>query len=330
MNQANRLQTIVISALLSASSVSFAHDVEIARSVRKALPYLEREGVAWMEKRGCVSCHQIPFMVWSLSVASQAGFDIDAAKLRQWRTWSTDVVNFVKPEQKKDIDRAKTMSGNIDTMAAMLLAVDDDPSSEWRQSFSAGLAANQNDDGSWKSCGQLPAQKRPTRETSSVTAAWTLLALTAQGHDQFDADAALRTIDATTAAKSTEWWAARLLLADRLNENRKTEFQSALLERQNDDGGWGWITGDTSDALATGMAIYALRVTSEGANVDNALTRATSFLIDTQQEDGSWKVSGTKKSTQTKSTPTSSYWGTAWTVIGLLEVGADPHGGAGT
>ena len=77
--------------------------------------------------------------------------------------------------------------------------------------------------------------------------------------------------------------------------------------------------------MATGMAIYALSVTSGPAetNVQAALAKATTFLVDTQQDDGSWAVPGTKKSTQKKATPTASYWGTAWAVIGLLEIGAD-------
>ncbi len=146
-------------------------------TIEKALPYLETEGVAWMEKRGCVSCHQVPFMLWSLAAAQQAGFDVDPAKLARWRSWSTDVVNFVKPEQKQDVDRDQTMAGNIDTMSALLLAVDGDSNDDWRGSFAAALAKNQQDNGSWKSCGQLPAQKRPTEETGGVTTAWTLLAL---------------------------------------------------------------------------------------------------------------------------------------------------------
>ena len=137
-------------------------------TIAKALPYLESEGVAWMEKRGCVSCHQVPFMLWSLSAAQQAGFDVDPTKLSEWRSWSTDVVNFVKPQQKQDVDRDQTMAGNIDTMSAMLLAVDGDPNDDWRGSFAAALAKNQQDNGSWKSCGQLPAQNtaRPKKRAA--------------------------------------------------------------------------------------------------------------------------------------------------------------------
>jgi squalene-hopene/tetraprenyl-beta-curcumene cyclase len=298
---------------------------DTAATIQQALPYLENEGVAWMEKRGCVSCHQVPFMLWSLSAAKQAGFDVDPVKLARWRNWSTDVVNFVKPAQKQDLDRDQTMAGNIDTMSALLLAVDDDAKSDWRVSFAAGLANNQKDKGSWKPCGQLPAQKRPTEETAGVTTAWTLLALTSQGFTEFDAEAALREVDAVDAAKSTEWWSVRLLLADRLGEDRLPALRQALLGRQNDDGGWGWISGEASDALATGMAIYALSVTSgdDAGDVRAALAKATTLLLTTQQQDGSWAVPGTKKNTRQKNTPTASYWGTAWAVIGLLELAAD-------
>ena len=301
-----------------------AKAIDTIETVKKSLPYLEREGVAWMDKRGCVSCHQIPFMLWSLSAADEAGFDVDADKLNRWREWSTDVVNFVKPEQKKDVDRKDAMSANIDTMSAILLAVDDKPTTQWRLSFADSLVENQKKNGSWKSCGQLPAQKRPTEETTSVTAAWTALALHSQDNDKFDFDAAIAAVDATSKAKSTEWWASRLLLSSQVNDGRLAELRAYLLESQNDDGGWGWTIGEKSDAIGTGMALYSLRVTANDSASNAKLTRATKFLIETQHENGSWKVPGTKKSTRKRNTPTSNYWGTAWAVIGLLAKTPEP------
>jgi hypothetical protein len=44
--------------------------------------------------------------------------------------------------------------------------------------------------------------------------------------------------------------------------------------------------------------------------------RAVAFLVKTQREDGSWKVIGTKKGADGE-TPTGTYWGTGWAVIGL-------------
>ena len=84
----------------------------------------------------------------------------------------------------------------------------------------------------------------PTEETGGVTTAWTLLALKSQGFDELDTVAALSVVNAVKEPKSTEWWTARLLLADRLGEERIESLRKELLGRQNGDGGWGWITSD--------------------------------------------------------------------------------------
>lgn len=297
----------------------------VRMSVAKAVPFLKAEGVGWMKKRGCVSCHQIPTMLWSLSTAFDRGFDVREDELRQWKSWSTDVVNFVKPADKKSVDRDKTMSGNIDTMNGLLLAIQGDREAAWRETFAAALVANKNEDGSWQACGQLPMQKRPSQETTRVTVAWTLLALADQGFPW--PPESLAFVDAGQPAISTEWWATRLLLADAAGDAANTaQFGTRLMELQREDGGWGWLTADDSDALGTGLAICAL----ERAAIEHrgaAIQQATKFLTTTQESDGSWRVKGTKKSTRNKHTETSDYWGTAWAVIGLLESHSSVRGG---
>ncbi|MCS7471035.1 hypothetical protein NZK35_30635 [Stieleria sp. ICT_E10.1] len=138
----------------------------------KAIDYLETEGQRWMDQRGCVSCHQIPAMLWSLQAAERQGLDVAAEDLKRWTEWSTDAVNFVKPHQKKDLDVEQTLAGNIDTMAALLLAIPGQADAGWREQFAAKLCSEQADDGSWKACGQLPAQKRPKQETTQATTLW--------------------------------------------------------------------------------------------------------------------------------------------------------------
>ena len=57
-------------------------------AVRKAdarsLPYLEKEGVAWIEKRNCLSCHHVPFLLWSHNEARARGITVDQKKLDGW------------------------------------------------------------------------------------------------------------------------------------------------------------------------------------------------------------------------------------------------------
>ena len=63
--------------------------VEEARNaIRRSLPFVEREGVAWMEKRKCMSCHQVSHFVWTFNEAQRRGFAVDVGKLKQWNEWS--------------------------------------------------------------------------------------------------------------------------------------------------------------------------------------------------------------------------------------------------
>ena len=53
----------------------------------RSLPFLEKGGVAWMSDRGCMSCHHVPFLVWSHRAAQARGFTLDARKLAEWEEW---------------------------------------------------------------------------------------------------------------------------------------------------------------------------------------------------------------------------------------------------
>ena len=84
-----------------------------------------------------------------------------------------------------------------------------------------------------------------------------------------------------------------------------------LLKHQNADGGWGWLVGQESDALATGQVLYALREIKLDTSHKSALA-AQAWLVKSQQANGTWKVKGTKANKKDKFEETAIYWGTAW------------------
>ena len=63
-----------------------------------------------------------------------------------------------------------------------------------------------------------------------------------------------------------------------------------LLAEQRNDGGWAQLPNLTSDALATGQAVYALRVAAGMKNSQPEIDRARRFLLTTQLDDGTWYV----------------------------------------
>ena len=112
-----------------------------------------------------------------------------------------------------------------------------------------------------------------------------------------------------------------LTVSSRLDEWTSWAIDKSL--SKHDDGGWGWILNHESDALATGMVLYALNQSGIAPKQERIL-KAVEFLTSSQNDDGSWDVKGTKNAKKDHVEETSTYWGTTWAVIALLEFVADP------
>ncbi len=314
---AGEIKTVDADKTLVASGSSAAKEM-----VRKALPFLEEEGTAWMEERKCTSCHQVPSMVWAFQRAAKAGL-ADAKKAGQWYEWSVKWENWMSPESKSTEEKAA--SANALTMAVLLLGRDPatPPQTPWVTQFRDHLLKNQRANGSWKADGQLPLQKRPARETEEASTLWVALAL--KSVDDLSWDGINRALawvnEGKEAAKSTERLALQVLA--KLEFGAPEEVKGAvaeLLERQNPDGGWPFVSGDPSDAFGTGVALYAAARAGLPLTAP-ALQNAAHFLRQTQKADGSWDVPSTRAKDENKVRETSSYWGTCWATIGLLEFG---------
>ncbi len=63
-------------------------DAAVREAVSRSLPFLEKGGVEWMNDRGCMSCHHVPFLLWSHRAAQARGLTVDANKLAEWDEWS--------------------------------------------------------------------------------------------------------------------------------------------------------------------------------------------------------------------------------------------------
>lgn len=320
-------------ALSQSPDLTVPPDDPVRQAITRSLPYLESAGVAWMNGKKCVSCHRVSFLTWSFNEAARHGFDVDQPKLTEWVQWSVEK-SLTSPAEGKPVDG----EANADGLAQMILAhhaarpvaLEPQQSTE----FVRLLLKTQLEDGSWKPAGQLPSQKRPAAETAQVSTMWNVLALHSTGVDSAVDESCRRALSwldgavSETSAPvptSTEWYAVRLLLSCSDSERAEAipELTESLRVLQKPDGGWGWLTDHPSDALATGMALYALSTAGVPAD-DPALRSALQFLTTTQSEDGSWPVHGTKEKKKASVEETATYWGTAWATIGLLRTLPEP------
>lgn len=298
---------------------------DINSAVVRSLPYIARRGQWWIDSKDCVSCHRTAFTIWTHAAAADAGIPVDAEQLNDWVDWSFEAL--LKKNDKDTI----VATVNLDGVAQILHVTNSLPltamQKEHRQKLLAYLTDGQTESGAWKPAGQLPMQKRPASETEYVTTSWNRWLAVGSGLPKSTSSKAMAFLDQPIEFTSTE-----SLVVDVLNaasdDTRVTAFDLIAAE-QNEDGGFGWLRNGESDAIATGQVLFAAASLNDTKPFANVLDKATSFLLETQEENGSWKVKGTKKNRLTKIQETATYWGTCWAVIGMLELQKSRNAKAG-
>jgi Prenyltransferase and squalene oxidase repeat len=61
---------------------------DVRKSIERSLPFIEKEGLAWIKKRDCMSCHVVSYMLWAHNEAFSRGIKVDQKKLDEWTEWS--------------------------------------------------------------------------------------------------------------------------------------------------------------------------------------------------------------------------------------------------
>ena len=92
-----------------------------------------------------------------------------------------------------------------------------------------------------------------------------------------------------------------LTVSSRLDEWTSWAIDKSL--SKSDDGGWEWILNQESDALATGMGLYALNQSGMDPKQER-ISKAVEFLTSSQNDDGSWDVKGPRKIVSKRTRPT--------------------------
>ncbi|MBT4692750.1 MAG: hypothetical protein HOB73_05360 [Planctomycetaceae bacterium] len=311
----NRIFLVVV-IILSCTQFARAQQGKprsLKQSIESAIPYIQQNAQVWIDQKKCVSCHQVPFGLWSTQVAKNAGHKIDEELFQKQSKWALEFCdsNLNAKTMKRD-------GAGTDTIYQMLLSGIAATEPDTTDSLATLLTTLQEPDGSFKPAGQLPSQKRPVLETTHVSTGWAAIMYNDIGSKQYQGtvDNALKYSMSDFRGDSTEWLAVKSILDQQQQSKTESAALARLLESQQDDGGWGWDHTSNSDAIATGVALYAL--SRCGGTYQDAIDEARTFLIRTQSDDGNWIVPSTKKARHNKPGATSNYWGTCWAVIGLV------------
>jgi hypothetical protein len=291
-------------------------------AIRRGLTFMVEDALKWKKERSCATCHHGTMTVWVLSEAKSQGYNVDAQALADMIQWTKDRFG----------PRPSGPSGPVASVPLIYLGMMSQNlpvlSRDEMNRIALHLAARQADDGAWDS----PPPKNgppPTWESRETVALLALLAwasyVPADAKDAAALHASRNKADAwlskTHCSDTTQALALRLLL-DARRDSAERQLQPAidrLLKQQNTDGGWSQTEDLSSDAYATGQALYALSF----ADVKNdrlEIQRAISFLAASQREDGSWPMNSRGHpgvEPYTNAWPIT-YFGSAWATLGLV------------
>lgn len=320
---ASSLLVIILSLIATPSARALDQDTATAtksdRTAREAvvagLKLLERSARQYPQHRKCFGCHHQTFPLLASNTAKAAGIEVDAKlpdELGDFtRTYLKGRVTLIRDGQGipgrafMASYAAWTLRLNVEAHTETQEAQDiERRNQELDRALVTYLLKTQQDDGHWK-----PPTQRPPLEESLVTG--TVLARSHLKHwrDRIGEETERSAVD-VALARSDDWLAQakfelnedhafRLwgLVNERASSESIQPVRERLLQRQLADGGWAQRDGMTSDAYATGQAIYALKL-ADVPSQDEALQRGVQFLLKSQAADGSWFVETRSKPIQ--------------------------------
>ncbi len=286
----------------------------------------------------CASCHHEGLGRMATGMAQDRGFKLDPQVAGRQKAMLTGMTTAMKPLHEGALQNPEVMKqvplieinevSSSDTWFLAGMAAHKQPGTDGTAAMARVLGKQQSKDGQWSISGsRAPMQSSP----------FTFTALSIKSLDTYapKADAtriaeqktlALRWM-LSTPAKNSEDRASRLLGLKWLRHKDIKKAVAEIKADQRPDGGWAQLPNLSSDAYATGQALYALH---EGGGMpvnDPIYQKGVKFLLQNQDEDGSWFVN--KRAIPANNyfdggfphgqSQYSSFNGSCWALMALLE-----------
>jgi hypothetical protein len=318
---------VIVAAVLSVTASAGELSAEEHRTtVDRGLAFLAKDAILWKQEHNCVSCHHAALVIWSMREAKQHGYAVDGPVLAELTKWVAE-----SGDGKTGVPRPATAPKALNEKAvqfALALGMDsrlDAASQEGMKRLLKTVESDQTESGAWSS---WPETRQPifgnSDERTTVQATLALMPAAARGDALAKAvhDKGVQWLDNTKTDNDPQSIALRLVLAKRLG--RPADALEPLIrhieKRQNADGGWSQAKDMSSDAWATGQALYALAQAGVKPG-EPAVARGHAFLIKTQRGDGSWPMTSRPikpGDTGSKSLIPITCAGSAWAILGLV------------
>jgi hypothetical protein len=274
----------------------------IGAAAERAVRIVESSTREYPNHRDCFSCHHQAVPLFALTLAQDRGLKVSRDNIHTQ-------LDLTRDDLKGAIDdyrAGKGQPGGVIRAGYALLALEVGGGSP--DSTTAAvveyLLKNDRDKDHWRAYSQ-----RPPSEASEYTASYLAL----RGLRAFGGDAQRKAIDdrfgkartwlekcypAETEDRVFHLWALKSASA---SDDVVRAAAERLRAAQRADGGWSQLDrrDSASDAYATGSVLVALHLAAGMPTDDAAYRRGLTFLIGSQQKDGSWRVKSRSKPFQT-------------------------------
>jgi hypothetical protein len=286
----------LLAAAVRADEAPAPSSEKVKAAVAKALPLLLKGAEGHVAERTCFACHNQAIPILALTTARERSFPVRDEDLKK----QLEFIAAFLERNRENYLQGKGQGGQADTAGYALFALElggwkSDATTEAVVEY---LLLRDKDLDHWRT-----TSNRPPSEVSDFTPTYfALRALRKWGVPEQKVRIARRCEAVRewllkAPARDTEDRVFRLwaLQAEGVDEKEVRSAVRELLRSQRADGGWGQTEAMDSDAYATGSALVALHLAGGLPPTDGAYRRGASFLLQTQQEDGSWLVRSRSK-----------------------------------
>jgi hypothetical protein len=298
----------------------------VQAAVNRSLPLLQRTDVSFLQRSGCVSCHNNSLAAMAVAAARPHGFAVDEPMAR---IQSKAIASYLDDWAER-LRQSIGIPGDADTISYLLLglAAERHPATSTTDAMARYLKSKQTPEGCWL----IFAHRPPLESSDFQVTAVSLRALQTYapivGRSDYEqsvrrAAAWLRksqpvTIEDRVFQLLGLAWANTAPGAGpvkhKTNHASRTPAEDSneitavlrngvrgLLAEQREDGGWSQLSTLGSDAYATGQALVALKeagklLTHDSESqttqiaIESSYQRGVKYLLSTQLADGSWYV----------------------------------------
>jgi ankyrin repeat protein len=269
----------------------------IQAAIQRSVPLLQRADADFTQKAGCVSCHNDSLPAMATGLARRSGFRVDEEIARKQVRTNVSFLERFRDRLHQGVFVAQVNDTfGSDILGYILIGLD---AERYKPDLNTDAVAmymkmHQMTDGHWE-IGR--GDQRPplcSLYIGQTVLAMRALQLYAPKTDRAAYEKSVQMAAAWIAkaepvtSEDRVWRVIGLAWAGK-DKDATRKAMRELLAIQQGDGGWSDMQSMSSTAYATGRALVALQTAGLLVS-DPAYQRGVQFLLNTQQEDGSWYV----------------------------------------